>query len=160
VLSIPLAAAGSRSIAPMWVVRPVRFLMNGIRTVPSLIYALLAVAFVGANSLAGVLALTAYSMGYLGKFFSDAFESVDGDVARGLKAIGASPLQAFQHGLWPHARPLILSHVLWMLEYNLRSAAIIGYVGAGGVGVVLLDALGEWVRGRVSRRLGGRPLAS
>jgi phosphonate transport system permease protein len=184
-LSLPLAAAGSRSIAPRWVVLPTRFLMNAIRTVPSLVYALLAVAFVGANSLAGVLALTFYSMGYLGKFFSDAFESVDADVARGLKAIGASPVQAFQHGLWPHARPLVWSHVLWMLEYNVRSAAIIGYVGAGGVGVLLqayqehyrwerfgavlcvilvlvvvLDFFGEWIRSRVARRLGTRPLAS
>lgn len=182
-LSIPLAAAGSRSIAPIWLYLPTRFLMNAVRTVPSLVYALVAVAIVGANSLAGVIALTCYSAGYLGKFFSDAFESVDADVARGLKAIGASPLQAFQHGLWPHARPLVWSHVLWMLEYNLRSAAIIGYVGAGGVGVllqayqehyrwerfsavlcvilalvVILDLLGGWIRSKVVRRLGSKPI--
>jgi phosphonate transport system permease protein len=185
ILSIPIAAAGSRAIAPFWMVTITRFLMNSIRTVPSLVYALIAVAVVGANTLAGVIALTLYSMGYLGKFFSDAFQSVDADVARALKAIGASPIQAFQHGLWPHARPLIWSHVLWMLEYNVRSAAIIGYVGAGGVGVllqayqehyrwerfsavlvvilglvVLLDLLGEWIRSRVVKRLGGKPLAS
>jgi phosphonate transport system permease protein len=46
-------------------------------------------------------------------------------------------VQAFQYGIWPHARPLIWSHTLWMLEYNIRSAAIIGYVGAGGIGTWL-----------------------
>ena len=77
------------------------------------------------------------TIGYLGKFFSDAFESVDLEVARGLRAIGAGRIQAFQHGLWPNARPLVWSYSLWMLEYNIRSASIVGYVGAGGVGVLL-----------------------
>ena len=145
---------------------------------PSLIWALIGVAIVGANPLAGVIGLTFYSVGYLGKFFSDAFESVDLEVARGLRAIGASRLQAFQHGVWPHAKPLVWSYVLWMIEYNLRSAAIIGYVGAGGLGVQLagyqeyyqwekfatvllfilllvttLDVLGEWIRSRITRKL-------
>jgi len=182
VIGVPLGAAGARNLAPRWIVFTVRMLLNGIRTLPSLIWALLAVAVVGANPLAGVIALTAYSLGYLGKFFADAFESVDADVARGLRLMGASPLQAFQYGLWPHARPLIWSHGLWMLEYNLRSASIIGYVGAGGIGaqlfayqefyrwdrfatvllvilvfVIALDLLGERIRERVTRRL--RPLA-
>jgi len=180
-IAVPLGAAGARNLAPRWVVFSVRMLLNGIRTLPSLIWALLAVAVVGANPQAGVIALTLYSLGYLGKFFADAFESVDAEVARGLRLIGASPLQAFQHGLWPHARPLIWSHGLWMLEYNLRSASVIGYVGAGGIGaqlyayqefyrwdrfctvllvilffVILLDLLGERIRERVTRRL--RPL--
>ncbi len=182
-ISIPLAAAGARRLAPLALVAAVRMLMNAIRTIPSLIWAVIAVAVVGANPLAGVVALTFYSMGYLGKFFSDAFESVDLDVAEGLKAIGAGPVQCFQHGVWPHAKPLIWSSSLWMLEYNIRSAAIIGYVGAGGIGVqlhayaeygwwskfatvlifilvlvTLLDLLGEWVRKRVTKRL-QKPLA-
>ncbi len=183
-ISFPLAAAGSQNIAPRWVVVIARMTMNMIRTIPSLIWALIAVVIVGANPLAGVIALTFYSIGYLGKFFSDAFESVDTDTAKGLRAIGADPVQAFQHGLWPHAKPLVCSYSLWMLEYNIRSAAIIGYVGAGGVGMLLhayqefrwwdkfatvllfililvtaLDFLGEWVRQKVTRRLNNRALA-
>jgi phosphonate transport system permease protein len=179
IFSIPLAAAGAQNIAPAWLVWSSRMLMNVIRTIPSLIWALLAVAVVGANPLAGVIALSFYSLGYLGKFFSEAFESVDLDVARGLRAIGAGPIQAFQHGLWPNAKPLIWSYSLWMVEYNIRSAAIIGYVGAGGVGVelhahveyyewakfaavllyilvavTLLDLLGERVRKAIMRKTG------
>ncbi len=178
-LSLPLAALGARTIAPAWVRAPARLLMNFARTVPSLVWALFGVAIVGANPLAGVIALTLYSLGYLGKFYSDAFESVDAEVARGLSSLGASRVQAFQYGLWPHAKPLIVSHVLWMLEYNLRAASIIGYVGAGGLGVqlasyyeyqawdkvatvllfilalvTLLDLLGEWVRRHITRSLG------
>lgn len=180
-LSLPLAALGARTIAPQWLVVPARLLMNAARAIPSLVWALIGVAIVGANPLAGVIGLTFYSLGYLGKFFSDAFESVDAEVARGLRAIGADRVQAFQHGLWPHAKPLVVSHVLWMLEYNLRAASIIGYVGVGGLGtqlasyyqffawekvatvlififalVTLLDLLGEWVRGRITKQLGGR----
>jgi len=176
-LSIPLALAGARTLAPRPLVILARMAMNAIRTLPSLIWALLAVAVVGANPVAGVVALTFYSMGYLGKFFSDAFESVDLKVAAGLRALGAHPLQAFQFGLWPQTRPLLWSQALWMLEYNLRSAAIVGYVGAGGIGVQLhayqeyyqwdrfatvllcilvlvtaLDLVGERLRAHITRR--------
>ncbi len=178
ILSFPLAIAGAQNLSPRWMVASTRMLMNLIRTVPSLIWALMAVAVVGPNPLAGVIALSMYSVGYLGKFFSEAFESVDVEIARGLRALGASAFQALQFGLWPHARPLVWSYSLWMLEYNIRSAAIIGYVGAGGVGVqlhtyqefyqwdkfstvllfillmvTLLDFLGEWIRKKITRRL-------
>ncbi len=179
VLSLPLAVAGARTLAPGWLVFCTRMLMNGIRTIPSLVWALIAVAIVGANPFAGVIALTFYSMGYLGKFYSDAFESVDAEVARALRALGGGTVQTFQYGLWPNARPLVWSTSLWMLEYNIRSAAIIGYVGAGGIGlqlhtyqeyyqwdrfatvllmilvlVSLLDFLGERVRRQITRRSG------
>ena len=185
VLAFPLAAAGAQTLSPRWLVAVARMVMNCIRTIPSLIWALIAVAVVGPHPLAGVVGLTFYSLGYLGKFFSDAFESVDLEVARGLRAIGAGRIQALQHGLWPSARPLIWSYSLWMLEYNIRSASIVGYVGAGGVGVLLhvyqeyyqwdrfaavlvfilglvtlLDVAGEWVRRQVAPRIPGTPLGA
>ena len=178
VISVPIAMAGAQTLSPRWLVFIARLLMNGIRTIPSLIWALLAVAIVGPNPLAGVIGLTFYSIGYLGKFFSDAFESVDIDVARALKALGARTIQAFQYGLWPHAKPLVWSYSLWMLEYNIRSASIVGIVGAGGVGLQLhtyqeyyqwnkfatvllymfllvsaLDFLGERVRNQIVRKV-------
>jgi phosphonate transport system permease protein len=185
VLAFPLAAAGAQTLSPRWLVALARMILNCVRTIPSLIWALIAVAVVGPYPLAGVLGLSFYSLGYLGKFFSDAFESVDLEVARGLRAIGAGRIQAFQHGLWPNARPLIWSYSLWMLEYNIRSASIVGYVGAGGVGVLLhvyqeyyqwdrfaavllfilalvtlLDLAGEWVRRQVAPRIPGSPIGA
>lgn len=148
IVSLVLAVAAAGTICPRPVVIPARFALNAIRSIPSLVWALLAVAIVGANSLAGVLALTCYSVGYLGKFFSDAYESVDPGVADGLRAVGAGRVQSFQFGIWPHAQPLVWSHVLWMLEYNIRAAAIIGYVGAGGIGVWLhtYQEFSQWDR--------------
>ena len=136
-IGIPLAAAASKTTAPKALVTSTRLLLNVIRAIPGLVWALITVAVLGANAGAGVTALAIYSLGYLGKFFSDAFESADPAVSAALRASGARREQAFQYGIWPHARPLIWSHTLWMLEYNIRSAAIIGYVGAGGIGTWL-----------------------
>lgn len=176
-LSLVIGLGAARTISPGWLVVGTRMLLNMIRTIPSLIWAVIAVAAMGANAAAGVAALTLYSTGYLGKFFSEAFESVDLNVARSLQGIGADTVQAFQYGIWPHAKPLIWSHSIWMLEYNIRSASIIGYVGAGGLGlqlhayqefhhwdrfatvlfcillvVTLLDLLSERIRQRIARR--------
>ncbi|NBD36950.1 MAG: phosphonate ABC transporter, permease protein PhnE [Verrucomicrobia bacterium] len=148
VISLILGLAGARGLSPRWLVVGTRFGLNVIRTLPSLIWALLAVAMVGANTLAGVIGLTFYSVGYLGKFFSEAFESLDPSVAEALRRLGADRWQAFQYGLWPTVRPLVWGHTLWMLEYNIRSASIIGYVGAGGIGLQLLryQEFGQWDR--------------
>lgn len=176
VISLPLAVAGAQNLAPRWLNLITRMILNAVRTLPSLVWALLAVAVVGPNPLAGVVGLTFYSIGYLGKFFSDSFESLDTGVARALRSLGADRIQAFQYGLLPQVKPLIVSHVLWMLEYNIRSAAIVGYVGAGGIGLLLhtfqefgrwdrfatvlifililvtvLDFFGEWLRGRITK---------
>jgi len=176
-ISLIIGLCAAQTVSPKWLVVVTRMLLNVIRTIPSLIWAVIAVAAMGANAVAGVAALTLYSTGYLGKFFSEAFESVDLNVARSLRGIGADPVQAFQYGIWPHAKPIIWSHSIWMLEYNIRSASIIGYVGAGGLGlqlhayqefhhwdrfatvlfcilivVTLLDFLSERIRRRIARR--------
>lgn len=182
IISIVLSVGAARTIAPLWLLWPTRMVLNMIRTVPSLLWALLAVVIVGSNPLAGVIALTFYSVGYLAKFFSETFEAANTDAQKALRSLGASPLQAFQYGLWPNARPIIWSHCLWMLEYNVRSASIIGYVGAGGIGlhlklyaesadswnkfslvllciliiVTILDFAGEKIRKSIRDRLEGK----
>ena len=183
-ISFFLSLGAAQNIAPRWLVASIRMILNMVRTLPSLVWALIAVAIVGANNLAGVIGLTFYSVGYLGKFFSESFESVDVEVAKSLRTIGANPFQAFQYGLWPQAKPLIWSHSLWMLEYNIRAASIIGYVGAGGIGlhlqiyqefgqwdkfatvllcillvVTLLDLLGERIRRSISKKMSHQPLS-
>lgn len=183
-ISFFIAILAAQNIAPRWLVFITRMALNVIRTIPSLIWALLAVAVVGTSPLAGVIGLIFYSIGYLGKFFSEAFESVDIEVAKGLRSLGADPIQAFQFGLWPNAKPLIWRHSLWMLEYNIRSASIIGYVGAGGIGAQLyvyqefeswnqfatvllfilavvasLDFLGEGIRHKIAKKIGQKPLS-
>lgn len=172
-VSLPLGLLAARTLAPWWAALPARLALNGVRSVPALVWAMLAVAVVGPNPLAGCLALAAYSSGYLAKFAAESVDSSERAGAEALRALGANAVQAFRWGLWPQLRAQLASHALWMLEYNLRSAAIIGYVGAGGIGlllhayqeygdwdrfatvlivilglVTLLDAAGQWLRAR------------
>jgi phosphonate transport system permease protein len=102
-----------------------------------LIWALFFVAAVGLGPASGVAALACYSTGYLSRMYLDDFESLDMSVFRALRLSGASRLQAFQYGLWPQAQALIASNTLFILEYNIRTATILGIVGAGGVGYYL-----------------------
>ncbi len=142
-LSWPLAAVAAKNVGPRGLRHVMRFILNGVRTVPSLIWALLFVAAVGFGPLAGVLALVAYSVGYLTKFFYEAFESVDRGPPSALGEIGASGLQQFLHAVWPAARPAVLSSCLFMLEYNVRAASVLGIVGAGGIGYYIMQFL-DW----------------
>jgi phosphonate transport system permease protein len=127
---------------------PLRVLANAIRSVPSLAWAVVSVAVLGAGALAGAVALTIYSTGYLAKFFTDSLDSVNPDLKTALRDNGASVVQAFAHGIWPSVRSQLLSHALWMLEYNLRASTVIGYVGAGGIGLRLhvYQEFGQWQR--------------
>ncbi|MCB0321961.1 MAG: phosphonate ABC transporter, permease protein PhnE [Bdellovibrionales bacterium] len=134
VVSWPLAALAAKNVGPRWLRRPIRFLLNVIRTVPSLIWALLFVAAVGLGSFAGVLALAAYSVGYLSKFFYEAYEGVDPGPTEALREIGASGLQRFLHAVAPASGPAVLSSCIFMLEYNVRAASVLGIVDAGGIG--------------------------
>lgn len=133
-LSWPLAALGAKNLCPGWVTRPTRLLLNVVRTIPSLIWALIFVSAVGLGPFAGVLALACYSVGYLTKFFYEAFEAIDPGPSDALGEMGASGLQKFMFAVWPSARPQFYSSCIFMLEYNVRAASVLGIVGAGGIG--------------------------
>jgi phosphonate ABC transporter permease subunit PhnE len=136
-ISWPLAALAARNVGPRGCRTLSRLLLNIIRSVPSLIWALLIVAAIGLGPVAGIAALVAYSIGYLTKFFYEAFEGVDPVVPDALREIGASGLQRFWHAVWPGAQAAVLSSSIFMLEYNVRAASVLGIVGAGGIGYEL-----------------------
>lgn len=133
-VALPLAVLGARNIAPAWVGWPVRAVLNLWRAVPSIVWALLFVAAVGLGAMAGVLALVAYSVGYLTKFFYEALEGAETAAAGALAELGASGAQRFVHAVLPVALPGLAGAILFMLEYNVRAASVLGIVGAGGIG--------------------------
>ncbi|MCI5065714.1 phosphonate ABC transporter, permease protein PhnE [bacterium] len=137
--ALPMAAFAAKNTGPWFLQEPTRFLLNAVRTVPSLIWALLFVSAVGLGPLAGILALTAYSVGYLSKFFYEAFESAAPGPTEALEEIGASRLQRFFHAVWPASRAAVLSSSVFMLEYNVRAASILGVVDAGGIGFYIKE---------------------
>ncbi|TVQ61233.1 MAG: phosphonate ABC transporter, permease protein PhnE [Phycisphaerales bacterium] len=133
-LAYPAAVLAARNTGPRFIRGPVRQMLNAVRTVPSLIWALLFVAAVGLGPLAGVLALSLYSVGYLSKFFYESFEHAPKGPQNALKELGASGPQRFLRAVGPATRPAALASALFMLEYNVRAASVLGIVDAGGIG--------------------------
>lgn len=140
-LGVPLGLAAARNIAPIWVVTPVRWVMNLLRSVPDLVMGLLFVVAVGLGPLAGVLAIALNTAGVLAKLFSEAVEAIDKGPVEGVRATGASPLHEIVWGVIPQVAPLWTSFALYRFESNSRSATVLGLIGAGGIGQVLFDRM-------------------
>jgi len=138
-LSIPIALASARNLSPLGVRWLANFLQNAVRSVPSIILGLFFVAATGLGAPAGTLALSIYTIGYLAKFYQEAIESVDPRSLESLQVIGASRLQVAQYGILPQVLPLGLGYTLYMFEYNIRAASVLGVVGAGGIGFELIN---------------------
>lgn len=143
--ALPLAMLAAHNVSPPWLRWPARLLLNTMRTIPSIIWGLFFVAIVGLGPLPGVLALTFYATGYLGKFYYEGIESIDPKPLVSLKTVGASPLQSFRWGIFPQLLPLFTSYTLYMFEYNVRAASILGIVGAGGIGFYLHSYINNFV---------------
>lgn len=118
-----------------------KFVLTFIRTFPELVMAIMFIKAVGPGSYAGVLALGLHSIGMLGKLFSEAIENLDMGPAEALTASGANRLQTLWYAIVPQVLPFFYSFSLYRFEINVRSAAILGMVGAGGIGTPLLFAL-------------------
>lgn len=143
IFSLPSAIIATRGVMPDIVTLPVRYALNWWRAIPSIIWALVCVAAVGLGTLSGLFALVLYSMGYLTKFFYESFEQIDRKPAETLAQMGAKRSQMVLLALWPMTLRSILSSSLFMFEYNVRAASILGIVGAGGIGALLKESV-EW----------------
>jgi len=144
-ISLPLATLAASDVSSPWLSKPIRFCLVSLRSVPALIWALIFVAAFGIGSMAGIFSLAVYSVGYLGKLLYEGLEDLEQKGFRSLRQLGASRYQAFRMSLVPLAKPMLLSHFIFMFEYNIRSASLLGIVGAGGIGQELMYAL-EWRR--------------
>ena len=138
VLSVPFGLLAARNITPNSVLYQVtRLILNVIRAIPELIWALIFVAAVGLGPFGGVLALGVGSIGSLSKLYAESIEAIDPQQVLALRATGANPLQVFIYSVVPQALPVTASYSLLSFESNVRAATILGLVGAGGVGFVL-----------------------
>jgi len=118
-----------------------RRLLEIARTVPDLVYALIFVFAFGLGPLAGILAIAVHSMGASGKLFSEAIENIDLKPLDGLKAAGANWMQGMRFAVFPLVAPSLVSYSLWRFEINVRTATVMGIVGAGGIGQELITAI-------------------
>ncbi len=139
--AVPLGLAASANVAPPWIHQPVRRLMDACRAINEMVFALLFIVAVGLGPFAGVLALFVHTTGTLAKLFSEAVEAIDPRPVEGIRATGAHPLVEILYGVIPQVMPLWLSFTLYRFESNVRSASVVGMVGAGGIGVVLFEVI-------------------
>lgn len=137
IVAIPLSILASENVCPGWIVFPVRRLLDAMRAINELVFALIFIVAVGLGPFAGVLALFVHTAGALGKLFSEAIEAIDPGPVEGIRATGASKLQEVIFGVIPQVIPLWTSFALYRFESNVRSASVLGIVGAGGIGVAL-----------------------
>ena len=130
----------ARNVMPFWVVRQViRRILDVMRGVDQLVWGLVFVRSVGLGPLAGVLAIFVSDLGTLSKLYSEAIENIDRKQVEGIKSTGAGPLAVIRYGYIPQVLPVFISQSLYFLESNTRSATILGIVGAGGIGMIIIE---------------------
>ncbi|MCE5097135.1 phosphonate ABC transporter, permease protein PhnE [Staphylococcus devriesei] len=141
-MCIPFAFLGARNLVKLHPVSGVtKFFLSVIRVFPEIVMALIFIKAVGPGSFSGALALGIHSIGMLGKLFVEDIESLDFTSVESLKASGANKTKTLVFAVIPQILPSFLSLVLYRFELNLRSASILGLIGAGGIGTPLIFAL-------------------
>jgi phosphonate transport system permease protein len=141
VLAVPFGLLCSANIAPPWVHQPMRRLVDAFRAINEMVFAMLFVVAVGLGPFAGVLALFVHTTGILAKLFSEAVESIDPRPVEGIRATGALAIEEIVFGVIPQVMPLWISYSLYRFESNVRSATVVGMVGAGGIGVAMWEGI-------------------
>lgn len=141
-VALPLGFLGAKNIVPNWLLHfGLRRFFDAFRGIDGLVWALIFVSAVGLGPFAGVLAIAVGDVMVFGKLFAEAIENVDNKPVDGVRASGGSGLHVMRLGVLPQVLPVITSHVLFFFESNVRSATILGIVGAGGIGLQLSDRM-------------------
>lgn len=141
VAAVPFGILSSENLVPAWVYQPIRRLMDASRAINELVFAMLFVVAVGLGPFAGVMALFIHTTGVLAKLFSEAVEAIEKQPVEGVRATGANSIHEVIYGVIPQVMPLWISYSLYRFESNLRSATVLGIVGAGGIGVLLWESI-------------------
>lgn len=142
-LAIPFAIiASSNLMKSRLVILSCRIFISFLRTFPALVTALIATFIFGLGTVAGTTAITLFTFSYLAKLLYEFIETVDMGPYEAMEAMGLGKIKAFLVAIFPQVFPQYMSNVLYCFEGNVRHAAILGYVGAGGIGLILNEKLG------------------
>ena len=142
-IALPFAVVASANINHNgFVVALLRILLNIVRTLPTLVIASICALFFKLGAFAGTVAITIFTFGVVAKMLYESIETIDMGAFEAMEALGASKFQAFWSACFPQILPTYLSHCLYSFEINIRAAALLGYVGAGGLGILINDRIG------------------
>jgi phosphonate transport system permease protein len=152
VLSLPVAWFGAINVTPSrFIAYPIgRFLMVLSRSVHEIIWALLFVGAVGLGALPGVLAVAMRSVGFISKITAEAIENIDRKPVEAIRAVGGNPFQVMYYGIVPQILPVILGTIIFEWDINIRRSAVMGLVGAGGLGLVFFRQMAQFNYGGVT----------
>ncbi|KZX75108.1 phosphonate ABC transporter, permease protein PhnE [Oleiphilus sp. HI0009] len=141
-ISLPLGVLAAKNYAPHRIFYTIaRFWLSFHRAMPELIIALFLVLMYGFGPIAGVLALAIHTSGVLGKFFADEIENAPTGPQLALKSAGSGSLKVLRYAVFPHVLPAWIAYVQYIFERNIRTATVLGIVGAGGIG---MELKGRW----------------
>jgi phosphonate transport system permease protein len=150
-LAVPLAILGARNYTwAGWLYVGARGACSLVRAIPELIVALILVVMYGPGPVAGILALGFHTCGFLGKFLADDIENADPGPQEALRATGGNRIQVLRLAVLPQIMPQVIAYVQYILERNVRTATILGVVGAGGIGFELMGRFENGEYGSVS----------
>ena len=154
IIALPLGLLSSRTLnAPRPVFWFAKGVLDALRSIHTLVFGLFLVGIVGLGATAGILAVALHSSGTLGKLLAESIESLDANPVNAVRAAGATPAQVFFLGVWPAVLPQYISHMLYVWEFNIRDSTILGLVGAGGLGLLLSEAMSLFQWGRLATLL-------
>ncbi|WDF82326.1 phosphonate ABC transporter, permease protein PhnE [Lacticaseibacillus pabuli] len=149
-LAFPYALLVARNVVTnKFVVGILRFILNIVRTIPDLMLAALFVAVLGIGDVAGVVTLAIFTFGMVAKLFYEAVETIDEGPIEALRAAGATRIVIVRYAVLPQVANYFISYVLYAFEINVRASTVLGYLGAGGIGVFLQQALSMFRYDRV-----------
>lgn len=154
IMALPLGVASARNLhAPGWVAYPARWLADALRSIHTLVFGLLFVGIVGLGPVAGIMAIAAHSSGTLAKLYAEAIESLENAPIEAVRLSGASRAQVFFLAVWPAVLPQLSSVNLYVFEFNIRDSAVLGLIGAGGLGLLISEATSLFQWGRLATLL-------
>jgi phosphonate transport system permease protein len=134
-IAIPVSVlAAENFLKKPWISKPMRFILNIFRTIPAMVLASLFVAVFGIGPFSGVVALSIFTFGLISKLTYESIESIDYGQVEALMSLGANKPNILRYAIVPQILPQFMSYTLYGFEVNIRAAAVLGYVGAGGIG--------------------------
>jgi len=151
IFAFPVAVLAARNITPnrlTWFIG--RFLLVTSRSVNTVVWGLLFVAIFGPGPVAGIWSITARSIGFVGKLIAEAIEEIDEGTVEAIEATGASRLQILLIGVIPQVLPIIIGTTIYRWDINIRESTVLGFVGAGGIGIVLYSSINQFAWHEVS----------
>ena len=140
VLSLPIGLLAARNLMPAWVTWPMRLFIALCRSFHQVIIAIVFVKAVGFGALAGILALTVASIGFIGKLFAEAIEEISLKQVEAIRATGAPFMSVIAYGVLPQVLTRFVGFATYQVDSNLRNSTMVGMVGAGGIGGTLFAA--------------------